>query len=91
MSKPFSELDIELKLTTATGCLSPGDREGFLIAIVHELAPGEGALHQAIAKAQRQFLREQPILGDGVGTRARSKYAGGGRFVERRGARHRIA
>ena len=89
MSKPFSELDIELKLTTATGCLSPGDREEFLVAIVHELAPGEGALHQAIAKVQRQFLRSRPILGDGVGTRA--KYAGGGRFVERRSARHRVA
>ena len=63
MSKPFSELDIELKLTTATSCLSPGDREGFLIAILHELAPGEGALHQAIARVQRQFLL-RPILGD---------------------------
>ena len=64
MSKPFSELDVELKLTTATGCLSPGDREEFLVAIVHELAPGEGALHQAIAKAQRQFLRSRSILDD---------------------------
>ena len=68
MSMPIVDSDIESKLLNAANFLSLPLRESFYIAIIAELSPGEGRLHRALSRAQRQFLRAAPLIPDGAGS-----------------------